>query len=157
LLFVPLFLEVPLTPPLSLTSRPSFLSVLVLYWYRRLRCTSLPSLDFSQVSRQPINPFFLLSSMSTPSSTPREYIVDAVPNAPFYQPLTEPSPGTALSAEDWSQNKVSCLSVFFSCNDLLSVCALQDLPLLFQPLKVGPITLKNRIIVSYVSFVVFSS
>ncbi|GAA6041250.1 hypothetical protein JCM8097_001297 [Rhodosporidiobolus ruineniae] len=57
-----------------------------------------------------------------------EVINVGVPNAPFYQPLTEPSPGTALSADDWPQNK--------------------DLPLLFQPIKIGPQEAKNRIFVA---------
>ncbi|GAA5824458.1 hypothetical protein JCM3770_003717 [Rhodotorula araucariae] len=57
-----------------------------------------------------------------------EVINEAVPGAPFFQPATTPSVGTALSEDDWPQNK--------------------DLPLLFQPLKVGPLTLKNRIMVA---------
>ncbi|BGP13150.1 hypothetical protein JCM10213_000272 [Rhodosporidiobolus nylandii] len=60
-----------------------------------------------------------------------EVVNPFVPNAPFYQPLTEPAPGTALSAEDWPQNK--------------------DLPLLFTPLKVGKnaqMEFKNRIFVA---------
>ncbi|GAA5892310.1 hypothetical protein JCM8208_001507 [Rhodotorula glutinis] len=57
-----------------------------------------------------------------------EVVNERVPNAAFFQPLVEPSVGTALAANDWPQNK--------------------DLPLLFQPLKVGPITLKNRILVA---------
>ncbi|GAA5978872.1 hypothetical protein JCM10908_002719 [Rhodotorula pacifica] len=64
-------------------------------------------------------------SYADPCAT--DVINEGVPNAPFYQPLTDPSPGTALSAEDWPQNK--------------------ELPLLFQPLTVGKdaqIKLKNR-------------
>ncbi|GAA5971476.1 hypothetical protein JCM11641_008369 [Rhodosporidiobolus odoratus] len=57
-----------------------------------------------------------------------EVVLPFVPNAPFYQPQTTPAPGTAMSAEDWPQNK--------------------DLPLLFQPYTVGKtakMEFKNRI------------
>jgi len=53
-----------------------------------------------------------------------EVVNERVPNGAYFQPLVKPSVGTALPADDWPQNK--------------------DLPLLYQPLKVGPITLKNR-------------
>ncbi|BGO88726.1 hypothetical protein NBRC10512_005172 [Rhodotorula toruloides] len=62
---------------------------------------------------------------------PPDVINEGVPNAPFYQPLTDPSPGTALSADEWPQNK--------------------DLPTLFKPLEFGKDvkhTLKNRVIVA---------
>ncbi|POY70773.1 hypothetical protein BMF94_6183 [Rhodotorula taiwanensis] len=72
-----------------------------------------------------------MSDATYADQPPTDIINKGVPNAPFYQPLTEPSPGTALSADDWPQNK--------------------ELPLLFQPLTIGKdaqIKLKNRIIVS---------
>jgi 2,4-dienoyl-CoA reductase-like NADH-dependent reductase (Old Yellow Enzyme family) len=62
---------------------------------------------------------------------PTDVINPGVPDAPFYQPLSDPAPGTALSADEWPQNK--------------------QIPLLFQPLTVGKeaqITLKNRIVVA---------
>ncbi|GAA5903494.1 hypothetical protein JCM6882_006563 [Rhodosporidiobolus microsporus] len=52
----------------------------------------------------------------------------AVPEAPFYQPLSDPAPGTALPAKDWPQNK--------------------ELPLLFQPITVHGMEFKNRIFVA---------
>lgn len=73
---------------------------------------------FRERRRELTSPFPPPVEMATPSST-RELINEAVPNAPFYQPLTEPSPGTALSAEDWSQNKVRFpFSLPFTCREL---------------------------------------
>lgn len=50
------------------------------------------------------------------------------PEATFYVPLTTPSTGTALSGDDWPQNKA--------------------LPKLFEPIQVGPLEFKNRIFVA---------
>ncbi|GAA6005263.1 hypothetical protein JCM10207_002918 [Rhodosporidiobolus poonsookiae] len=60
-----------------------------------------------------------------------EVVLPVVPNAPFFQPASTPSVGTALPAKDWPQNK--------------------DLPLLFQPITVGKtakMEFKNRIFVA---------
>ncbi|GAA5830636.1 hypothetical protein JCM11251_002544 [Rhodosporidiobolus azoricus] len=71
---------------------------------------------------------FLITLADTDNYAPDDTINVGVPNAPFYQPLSDPSPGTALSAKDWPQN--------------------EKLPLLFQPIQVGPMELKNRILVA---------
>ncbi|GAA5874963.1 hypothetical protein JCM8547_002137 [Rhodosporidiobolus lusitaniae] len=60
-----------------------------------------------------------------------EVVNVGVANLPYYQPVTEPTPGTALPAKDWPQN--------------------ENLPLLLQPIKIGKtaqMEVRNRIFVS---------